>query len=179
MYEPRTNQAHSIYSCQACNNKSGEGSIATDRPRTIDSRCSAHGIWSRSHWVRAELAVSLRRQFALESPCRMDFHRPQSEALASAGVDFLHLATAPSVEEALGVADAMADTGLSYMISFVIRRSGVLLDGTPLGHAIVIDAKAARPLPGRARRRQRSRSPPVGSAKSFASRFTTRAGTAA
>ena len=37
---------------------------------------------------------------------------------------------------ALGVADAMARTGLPYTISFVIRRSGVVLDGTPLGQAI-------------------------------------------
>ncbi len=35
------------------------------------------------------------------------------------------------------------------MISFVIRRSGVVLDGTPLGHAIeLIDAQAARPSIG-------------------------------
>ena len=74
-----------------------------------------------------------------------NFHRPQIEALASADIDFLHLATAPSVEEALGVADAMARTGLPYMISFVIRRSGVVLDGTPLGQAIEwIDAEAER-----------------------------------
>jgi homocysteine S-methyltransferase len=46
-----------------------------------------------------------------------EFHRLQIAALASAGVDFLHLATAPNVEEAQGVADAMAETGLSYMIS--------------------------------------------------------------
>ncbi len=87
-----------------------------------------------------------RPEDSLDRQSARDFHRPESEALASAGVDFLHLATAPSVEEALGVADAMADTGLSYMISFVIRRSGVSLDGTPLGHAIeLIDAQAARP----------------------------------
>lgn len=77
------------------------------------------------------------------------FHRPQIDALASAGVDFLHLATAPNVEEALGIADAMAETGLPYMISFVIRRTGVVLDGTPLGGAIArIDVDAARPPAG-------------------------------
>ena len=83
---------------------------------------------------------------SLDRQSARDFHRPQVEALASAGVDFLHLATAPSVEEALGVADAMAEPGLSYMISFVIRRDGVVLDGTPLGEAIeLIDTQAARP----------------------------------
>jgi homocysteine S-methyltransferase len=78
-----------------------------------------------------------------------DFHRPQLAALASAGVDFLHLATAPNVEEALGIADAMAETGLPYLISFVIRRTGTVLDGTPLGQAMErIDATAARPPAG-------------------------------
>ena len=71
------------------------------------------------------------------------FHRTQVAALASTSVDFLHLATAPNVEEALGVADAMAETGLPYLISFVIRRTGVVLDGTPLGLAMErVDAEA-------------------------------------
>lgn len=75
-----------------------------------------------------------------------DFHRPQILALASAGIDFLHLATAPNVEEALGVADAMAETDRPYVISFVIRRTGVVLDGTPLVQAMDrIDADATRP----------------------------------
>ena len=74
------------------------------------------------------------------------FHQRQIDALAGASVDFLQLSTAPSVDEALGVADAMARTGLPYVISFVIRRSGVVLDGTPLAEAIRrIDAEAARP----------------------------------
>lgn len=82
---------------------------------------------------------------ALGREAARDFHRPQIEALAAAGVDFLHLSTSPSLLEALGVADAMSETRLPYMISFVIRRTGVVLDGTPLGEAIaVIDARAAR-----------------------------------
>lgn len=74
-----------------------------------------------------------------------EFHRPQIQALASASVDFLFLATAPAVEEALGVADAMSETALPYVISFVIRRSGHVLDGEALGAAIErIDALAVR-----------------------------------
>lgn len=81
----------------------------------------------------------------LDRQAAREFHRPQISALASAGVDFLHLATAPNVEEALGVADAMAETNLPYIISFVIRRTGTVLDGTPLGQAMVrIDSQAAR-----------------------------------
>jgi homocysteine S-methyltransferase len=75
-----------------------------------------------------------------------EFHRQQVTALASAGPDFLFMATAPSVEEALGAADAMAETGLPYIVSFVIRRTGVVLDGTPLGLAMAkIDSHVARP----------------------------------
>ena len=86
---------------------------------------------------------------ALDRRAARAFHRPQVAALASAGVDFLHLSTAPSAREALGVADAMSETGLPYMISFVIRRTGTVLDGTPLGEAIAtIDAQAARPPVG-------------------------------
>lgn len=65
-----------------------------------------------------------------------EFHRWQVQALEAAGIDFFHLATAPNVEEALGVADAVAQTRVPYIVSFVIRRSGVVLDGTPLGEAI-------------------------------------------
>lgn len=86
---------------------------------------------------------------SLERDAAREFHRPQIFALASAGIDFLHLATAPNVEEALGVADAMAETNLPYMISFVIRRTGVVLDGTPIDQAMDrIDADAARPPAG-------------------------------
>jgi homocysteine S-methyltransferase len=75
-----------------------------------------------------------------------DFHTPQIVALASSGVDYLQLATAPNVEEALGVADAMAATDLPYIISFVIRRTGTVLDGTSLGEAIArVDTLPSRP----------------------------------
>jgi homocysteine S-methyltransferase len=86
---------------------------------------------------------------SLPRPAACEFHRPQVEALASAGVDFLYLATAPNVEEAAGAADAMAQTHLPYIVSFVIRRSGVVLDGTPLGAAMDrISSEAARPPAG-------------------------------
>lgn len=85
----------------------------------------------------------------LDRRAARNFHRPQIEALASAGVDFLHLATVPNVEEALGVADVMAETNLPFIISFVIRRTGIVLDGTPLGEAMLqIDHEAPRPPVG-------------------------------
>lgn len=86
---------------------------------------------------------------SLKRDAAREFHRPQIFALASERIDFLHLATAPNVEEALGVADAMAETNLPYVISFVIRRTGFVLDGTPLVEAMDrIDADVARPPAG-------------------------------
>lgn len=74
------------------------------------------------------------------------FHAVQIEALAETGVDFLYVATLPSFSEAQGIASVMARTGLPYILSFVIRPSGSLLDGTPFHQVIeTIDSRTARP----------------------------------
>lgn len=74
------------------------------------------------------------------------FHRPQAWALAEGGVDFLHAATLPAYPEARGMAVALAATGLPYLLSFVLRPSGCLLDGTPLDEAVAgIDAAVSPP----------------------------------
>jgi homocysteine S-methyltransferase len=76
------------------------------------------------------------------------FHAWQAGKLADAGVDFLLAATLPAVSEATGLALAMAATGMPYVVSFVVRPAGTLLDGTPLKEAVAaIDALATpRPL---------------------------------
>lgn len=72
-----------------------------------------------------------------------EYHGPQAEALAGAGVDLLYAPTFPAVEEALGVAMAMGATGLPSVVSFVLDAEGRVLDGTPLHAAIErIDAEA-------------------------------------
>lgn len=78
----------------------------------------------------------------------LKFHAWQAGKLADAGVDFLLAATLPALSEATGLALAMAATGMPYVVSFVVRPTGTLLDGTPLKEAVaVIDALAApRPL---------------------------------
>lgn len=69
------------------------------------------------------------------------FHAWQIEQLAKGGVDFLIAETLPNVNEALGIAKAMAATTLPYLISFVISRDGHILDGTSLEAAVTfIDA---------------------------------------
>lgn len=84
----------------------------------------------------------------LSPPAAEQFHAWQVNQLARAGVDFLIAETLPNVGEALGIARAMAKTGLPYIISFVINRDGCVLDGTELPSAIgFMDAALpAKPL---------------------------------
>ncbi|WP_434347598.1 homocysteine S-methyltransferase family protein [Myxococcus virescens] len=69
------------------------------------------------------------------------FHAPHVEALSRAGVDFLVAQALPALSEAEGLALAMARTGAPFLLSFVLRPTGTLLDGTPLAEAVArIDA---------------------------------------
>ena len=86
---------------------------------------------------------------ALTTAQAENFHAWQSSKLAGAGVDFLLAATLPSVSEATGIALAMQQTKLPYILSFVINSSGLILDGTELAMAFKeIDAatRGHRPL---------------------------------
>jgi homocysteine S-methyltransferase len=70
------------------------------------------------------------------------FHARQIRSLAEAETDFLMAATLPALSEAMGMARAMAETSQPYVLSFVIRASGSLLDGTPLSEAVTrVDAE--------------------------------------
>jgi len=73
---------------------------------------------------------------ALPAPEAEAYHRTQAQALSAAGVDFLIASTLPATTEAAGMAKAMAETGCPYILSFIIRKNGELLDGTPL-HEVV------------------------------------------
>jgi len=79
---------------------------------------------------------------ALDVDTAQAFHGYQIDALAASGVDFLQVSTVPALSEAKGIALAMAATGLPYVISFIVDKSGCLLDGTLLSKAIdEIDAR--------------------------------------
>jgi homocysteine S-methyltransferase len=87
-----------------------------------------------------------RPEEALSPAEAAEFHSWQAEALAAAGVDFLLASTLPALSEASGLAKALAATGLPYLVSFVARPEGTLLDGTPLREAIpAIDTAVATP----------------------------------
>ena len=63
-------------------------------------------------------------------------HRLQAASLAGAGAELLLADTLPALPEAIGMARAMAGTGVPSIISFVLRPDGTLLDGTRLADAI-------------------------------------------
>ena len=103
-------------------------------------------------WVAGVLACrgdAYRPDLALDYDQASSFHAPQVAALAEAEPDLLVAATLPALSEARGIARCLDDSGLDYLLSFVVRDDGTLLDGTPLGQALdTIDAERARPPAG-------------------------------
>jgi S-methylmethionine-dependent homocysteine/selenocysteine methylase len=66
------------------------------------------------------------------------FHSWQANALRDAGVDFLYAGIMPTLPETLGMAEAMSDTHIPYIISFTILNTGTLVDGTKICDAVEI-----------------------------------------
>lgn len=66
------------------------------------------------------------------------FHRNQTLIYQGENVDFLFAGIMPEILEAVGMAKAMAETGIPYIISFMIRNDGSLIDGTSICEAIRI-----------------------------------------
>ena len=64
------------------------------------------------------------------------FHSWQIKQLALGKVDYLIAETLPDIDEALGIAIEMEKTNIPYIISFVISRDGLILDGKSLSEAI-------------------------------------------
>jgi homocysteine S-methyltransferase len=73
---------------------------------------------------------------ALSAEAAYDFHMWQIEQLTRAGVDCIIAQTIPAVSEGMGIARALAKSGIPAIISFVINREGRVLDGTSLMDAI-------------------------------------------
>lgn len=74
------------------------------------------------------------------------FHRWSAARFRDAGADFLYAGIMPTLPEGSGMARALSETGLPYIISFTLQRDGRLIDGTPLFEAIsYIDENGAPP----------------------------------
>lgn len=65
-----------------------------------------------------------------------NFHSWQANAFKESEVDFLFAAIMPTLPEAIGMAKALEKTNLPYIISFMVRENGCLLDGTSIHNAI-------------------------------------------
>jgi len=74
-----------------------------------------------------------------------DFHSWQANLFKQASADYLFAGIMPALSEAIGMAKAMEQTGLPYIISFMIRNNGKLIDGTTIHDAILqIDSATDR-----------------------------------
>lgn len=83
---------------------------------------------------------------ALGTEKAIQVHSFQAQKLAESGCDFLFGSTLPALTEALGLASAMADTKKPYVLSFVVRPTGKILDGTLISDVIRrIDDEASAP----------------------------------
>jgi S-methylmethionine-dependent homocysteine/selenocysteine methylase len=128
-----------------------EKDVNGDNFRFLDALRISYGEYARKVVICGLLSCqgdAYNPKEALEADVSHEFHIWQAMKLAEAGVDFLLAATLPAFSEATGLASALAATGKPYIVSFVIRSEGTLLDGTPLKDAIAaIDAKVSpKPL---------------------------------
>jgi homocysteine S-methyltransferase len=74
------------------------------------------------------------------------YHAAQANILAGLGVDLLYAPTFASVEELVGVAQAMAATGKPYAVAPMLDADAALPDGTTLEAAIArVDAETSSP----------------------------------
>jgi homocysteine S-methyltransferase len=118
--------------------------VNQDNVRFLKAIRANYGAFGKHIFIGGDIGPrgdAYKPQEALARTPAERFHTYQIEALAEAGPDFLFAATLPAFSEAHGIAHAMARTGLPYILSFVIRPTGTLLDGIPLRSAIeLIDA---------------------------------------
>ena len=114
--------------------------------RKLVSGPDAPGVPMRIGGLMACKNDCYRPDQALDADAAETFHSWQAQVLAEGGADFLIAQTLPSVEEALGLARAMAATGKDYLVGFVIRQDGRVFDGSTLTQAIErLDNTLARP----------------------------------
>lgn len=76
-----------------------------------------------------------------------EFHKIQVNIFKKEKIDFLFAGIMPALSESVGMARAMADSGIPYIISFMIRKEGFLLDGTSISDAIALIDSIVNPQP--------------------------------
>lgn len=64
------------------------------------------------------------------------FHKQQAMQFAKENIDFLFAGIMPEINETIGMAKALSETNIPYIISFMMDKDACLLDGTKLSDAI-------------------------------------------
>jgi len=124
--------------------------VNSDNYRFLEALRSSYGEYADKVVICGLLSCrgdAFKPDEALSEGDARQFHTWQAQKLAHSGVDFLLAATLPALGEALGLAQALAATAVPYVISFVLRREGTLLDGTPLHEAIAAIDTQVSPAP--------------------------------
>ena len=121
-----------------------------DNFRFFDTLRNSYGEYAKKVAICGLLSCrgdAYNQAEALSAAEAHEFHSWQATKLAEAGVDLLLAATLPVLNEATGLASALAATGKPYIVSFITRPEGTLLDGTPLKEAITSIDAAVSPKP--------------------------------
>ena len=84
---------------------------------------------------------------ALKIEDAYQFHKNQVTEFRKGEVDFLFAGIMPALSEAIGMAQAIAESGIPYMISFMVRKNGRLIDGTSIADAIKMIDEQVNPQP--------------------------------
>jgi homocysteine S-methyltransferase len=124
--------------------------VNQDNVRFLKTLRASYGAFGKQIFIGGDIGPrgdAYKPHEALSRIAAERFHTYQIEALAEAEPDFLFAATLPAFSEAHGIAHAMAHTRLPYILSFVIRPSGTLLDGIPLRTAIELIDATVQPAP--------------------------------
>ncbi|MFX1426854.1 MAG: homocysteine S-methyltransferase family protein [Promethearchaeota archaeon] len=132
--------------------------LAGYQDKSVNADCVKFLKQIRSHYIYRPLKILIgglvgckgdayNPKEALTSEEAFIFHKNQVEELSTSGVDFLLASTLPALSEALGIAKAMADSKCEYILSFIIRPDGTILDGTSLYEAISIIDNSVSPKP--------------------------------
>ena len=119
--------------------KFAERDLNGDAVRFLEEIRKGHGGFADRVYIGGLMGCrgdAYKPEEALPRTEARDYHSAQAVALAAARPDYLLASTMPEMGEALGMAEALAATGCPYLVSFIIRPSGLLLDGTPLDVAM-------------------------------------------
>lgn len=105
----------------------------------LDKLRASYGSYSSKIFLAGHLGCrgdAYDSRNALSQEDSLSFHSKQVGVFQKTGVDLLFAGIMPAIDEATGMAMAMAASGLPYIISFMIRKDGCLIDGTSIADAI-------------------------------------------